>query len=85
MCIRNSGYNAVYFILSVWKDLKMDVRQEECILLGNGNIKDDTAQLLARYLQNVRNTNAADIYRRSTLARNQQLPFDLLALWVHVI
>ena len=40
---------------------------------------------LARYLQNVRNTNAADIYRRSTLARNQQLPFDLLALWVHVI
>ena len=77
--------NAVYFILSVWKDLKMDVRQEECILLGNGNIKDDTAQLLARYLQNVRNTNAADIYRRSTLARNQQLPFDLLALWVHVI
>lgn len=31
--------NAVYFILSVWKDLKMDVRQEECILLGNGNIR----------------------------------------------
>ena len=77
--------NAVYFILSVWKDLKMDVRQEECILLGNGNIKNDTARILTRYLQNVRNTDTADIYRRSTLARNQQLPFDLLALWVHVI
>lgn len=77
--------NAVYFILSVWKDLKMDARKEECVLLGSGSIKDDTAQLLARYLQNVRNTRASDIYRRSALARDQQLPFDLLALWVHVI
>ncbi len=77
--------NAVYFILSAWKGLKMDARRDVCVLLGNGNMKDDTERLLSRYLQNVRNTDTSDIYRRSTLARNRQIPFDLLALWVHVI
>ncbi len=77
--------NAAYFILSVWKGLEMDARQEECMLLGGGDIKNATARLLSRYLQNVGNADASDIYRRSALARNRRIPFDLLALWIHVI
>ncbi len=77
--------NAAYFILSVWKDLKLDVHEGECILLGDDDIKDDTARLLSRYLQNVTNAGAADIFRRFVPAQDRQVPFDLLALWAHVI
>ncbi len=77
--------NAVYFILSVWKALELDARQGECFLLGNGPEKDRTTQLLGRYLQNINNSVAADIYRRHSPDEAQQLPFDVLALLIHVI
>ena len=77
--------NAVYFLLSVWKDLKMDAQQGECVLIGEHGIKDSTAQLLSKYLAHVKETQATEIFRRSSLARDPQVPFDLLALWANVV
>lgn len=77
--------NAAYFLLSVWKGLELDVHTTPCFLLGQGSLKDAAAQQLGRFLKDVRNTSATDIFRRSTLARNPQVPLDLLALLVHVI
>ncbi|MCD8318528.1 MAG: DUF3822 family protein [Paraprevotella sp.] len=77
--------NAVYFILSVWKDLGLDVQNEVCILMGNHAIKNGTARSLSRYLRRVQNAVPADIYRRSLLTHIPDIPFDLLSLLVHVI
>lgn len=77
--------NATYFILSVWKHLSMDVREGECILLGENPIKAECAQTLGKYLYQVKSLTSADIYRRYTPARNTQIPFDLLTLFVNVI
>ena len=77
--------NAVYFLLSVWKNLGMDAQADECVLLGGHVIKPHVAQILSRYLAHVEELCATDVYRRSTLAKNPQMPFDLLSLWVNII
>ena len=77
--------NAAYFLLSVWKGLGLDAGEDTCVLAGRGEAKDETALRLERFLPHVQNTEATDIFRRSALARNPQVPFDLLALLVHVI
>lgn len=77
--------NAVYFILSVWKNLGLDMQNGECMLIGESEIKQSAAQYLSKYLHHVKNTATTDIYRRSPLARNPQVPFDLLTLLSNVI
>ncbi len=77
--------NIIYFILSVWKGLDIDRQEGECVLLGAHALKPDAARLLRRYLRNVREAAPADIFRRSALARDPQLPFDLLALLANTI
>ncbi len=77
--------NAVYFILSVWKSLEYDAETAECLLLGENPLKKDTTQILSKYLRTVKNTPSKDFYRRSALARNEHVPFDLLALLSNVI
>lgn len=77
--------NAVYFILSVWKSLGLDVQDGECILIGENGIKASAAQGLAKYLHHVTDTAATDIYHRSPLAQNPQVPFYLLTLLSNVI
>ena len=77
--------NAVYFLLSVWKSLEKDAHTDCCVLLGEHDIKHAVAQILAKYLAHVEEIHATDIYRRSTLAKDPQIPFDLLALWVNNI
>lgn len=77
--------NAVYFILSVWKKLSLDVREGECILLGESEQKAGCADMLGKYLHIVKPLSAADIYRRFAPARHPHLPFDLLALLINVV
>lgn len=76
--------NAAYFILSVWKDLEMDAHNDECVLLGDGVLKKDAEHLLIKYLKNVQNLSAADIYRRPLQAQGAKVPFDVQALLANV-
>ena len=77
--------NAAYYLLSAWKGLELDAQTTPCVLLGQSSLKDETARQLAKFVRNVKNASATDIFKRSTLARNPQIPFDLLALLANVV
>lgn len=76
--------NAAYFILSVWKDLEMNVHDDTCVLFGDGTMKANTGHLLMKYLRNVKDMKADDIYRRPLHAEAAHIPFDVQALLANI-
>lgn len=76
--------NAAYYILSVWKDLGLDVRKDEVALLGAGALKEAAGRLLRKYVGVVRDVQAGDIYRKPLSAEGGAVPADVQALLANV-
>ena len=78
------GENAAYYILSVWKDLGLDVRKDEVVLLGEGALREAAGGLLRKYVRVVRDVQAGDIYRKPLSAEGGAVPADVQALLANV-
>lgn len=78
--------DALYFILNVWKQLELD-QQKDCLKLLNpqGEHDEQLRQALSEYLVNIEVLNPTDIFPRVPLAREKQVPVDLMALLLNRI
>lgn len=77
--------NTAYYLLSVWKGLSFHPRQDELILVGQGAFIQAASTMLLKFLQHVHITHYDELFHRSRLAQNEQLPLDLVALYSNII
>lgn len=78
--------NALYFILNVWQQLQMDALQAHLVLLTDGSEQDQEVQHgLAEYILHVDTLTPTDLFPRVPLAREKQVPVDLMALLLNRI
>ena len=78
--------DALYFILNVWKQLELDQQKDSLKLLASQDENnEELRQALSEYLLNIEALSPADIFPRVPLAREKQVPVDLMALLLNRI
>ena len=78
--------DALYFILNVWKQLELDQQKDSLKLLASQDENNgELRQALSEYLLNIEALSPADIFPRVPLAREKQVPVDLMALLLNRI
>ena len=78
--------DALYFILNVWQQLGLDALQHHLIFLTDSSERDQELQRsLAEYLLHIDTLTPADLFPRVPLAREKQVPVDLMALLLNRI
>ena len=78
--------DALYFVLNVWKQLELDPMRDSLKIIAPRNERDAELQaVLAEYLLHVDALTPADIFPRVPLAREKQVPVDLMALLLNRI
>ena len=78
--------DALYFILNVWKQLELDQQKDSLKLLASQDENnEELRQALSEYLVNIEALSPADIFPRVPLAREKQVPVDLMALLLNRI
>ena len=81
-----SAPDALYFILNVWKQLELDQQKDSLKLLASQDeSNEELRQALSEYLLNIEALSPADIFPRVPLAREKQVPVDLMALLLNRI
>lgn len=78
--------DALYFILNVWQQLGLDQTRDTLKFLAPQTEEDQRLiSALAEYLRNIEVLTPADIFHRVPLAREKQVPLDLMALLLNRI
>ena len=78
--------DSLYFILNVWKQLELDQQRDGLKLLAPQSPRDEELRTaLAEYVVNVETLAPTDIFSRVPLAREKQVPLDLMALLLNRI
>ena len=78
--------DALYFILNVWQQLALDALQHHLIFLTDNSVRDQEVQKsLADYLLHIDVLTPPDVFPRVPLAREKQVPVDLMALLLNRI
>ena len=78
--------DALYFILNVWQHLGLDQQRDTLRFLATQTENDQQLlSALAEYLSNIEVLTPADIFHRVPLAREKQVPLDLMALLLNRI
>jgi len=78
--------DALYFILSIWKQLGMD-QQKDCLrFIAPQSSRDESLRSqLSEYLMKIDVLTSTDIFPRVPLSREKQVPVDLMALLLNRI
>ena len=78
--------DALYFVLNVWKTLALDSLRDSLKFVAPMDERDEQLRTaLADYLMHVDVLSPADIFPRVPLAREKQVPVDLMALLLNRI
>ncbi|MCH4099986.1 MAG: DUF3822 family protein [Prevotella sp.] len=75
--------DAVYFLLYVWNQLELDAQRDELHILGNIPEREALTSELKKFLRKVYYLNPSAVYNRAPIAQIKELPFDLLAYYIH--
>ena len=74
--------DALYFLLYVWKQLRLDAQHDEIHLVGDIPDQDALLQELKRYVQKAYLINPAADFQESPATEVPGLPYDLMTLIV---
>ena len=82
----NNPANALYFLLNTWQMLQFDALNDHLVLVAPQSGRDEQLhQSLAQYLLHVKLLQPTDLFPRVPLAREKQVPLDLMALLLNRI
>ena len=76
------AHDALYFIIYVWKQLRMDVLHDELHLSGEVPEEELLMQELKQYLQKVYVSNPAAEFSQAPATKVKSMPYDLMTLIV---
>ena len=76
------AHDALYFIIYVWKQLRMDVLHDELHLCGEIRDEELLTQELKQYLQKVYVSNPAVEFSQAPATKIKGMPYDLITLLV---
>lgn len=77
----SSSADALYFILNVWQSLGLNGNTDELLLLGHKSaLIEELRASLSEYVATVRQLEANSLFPNISLAREQEVPLDLMAL-----
>ena len=76
-----NAHDALFFLLSVWKQLALKVDYDELHLVGDIPERDWLINELRQYLQRAYVINPASDFNRDPITRMEGLSFDLVTLW----
>ena len=74
--------DALFFIIYVWKQLRMDVIHDELHLFGELPDGEQLSQNLKQYLQKVYVSNPAIEFCKAPATKVKGMPYDLMTLIV---
>lgn len=78
--------DALYFILAVWKALGLNATKDTVILLGQPSpLLQELHDALADYVINLRQIAADSLFPNISLAREREVPLDLMSLLLNRI
>ena len=78
--------DALYFALNIWQQLGMDALRDKLFIVAPQGERDEQLEkLLKTYLMNVGKLQTTDLFPRVPLARERQVPVDLMALLLNRI
>lgn len=75
-------HDSVYFILSVWKQLALDMKRDELHLVGDIPEREEMTEQLRKFLQNVYRINPSGDFNRAPITQIKGLPYDLMTLYL---
>ena len=75
------AYDAIYFLLYVWKQLAFDAEQDELYLVGDIPERELFVNELRRYVQKVCIINPSADFNRAPATQVKNMPYDLMALF----
>ena len=75
-------HDALYFIIHVWKQLRMDALHDELHLSGDVPNEEQLLQELKLYLQKVYVSNPAVEFNQASATKVKGMPYDLMTLIV---
>lgn len=78
----NSTKNNVYYLLYIWKQLGMNIENDELYLVGDAPNKDELTTELQRFLHRVYTINPETDFHNATLSKRKDIPYDLKALYL---
>ena len=77
----STAADALYFVLNVWQSLGLDGSTDDLILLGHKSpMLDELRQSLSDYVLSVRHVAADELFPNLSLAREAEVPLELMAL-----
>lgn len=76
------AHDALYFIIYVWKQLRMDVLHDELHLCGEIPDEELLTQELRQYLQKVYVSNLSVEFNQAPATKIKGMPYDLITLLV---
>ena len=74
--------DALYFLLYVWKQLRLDSQHDELHIVGDLPQQEELLQELKRYLQKAYAINPAVDFQQSPVTQVKGMPYDLMTLIV---
>lgn len=74
--------DAVYYLLSVWKQLMMDAEKDELHLVGNIPDKDWLMEALHRFIMKVYVISPSADFNRAPITEIKGIPYDLITLFI---
>ncbi|MBR1409817.1 MAG: DUF3822 family protein [Prevotella sp.] len=74
------AHDALYFLLYVWKQLRLESEHDELHILGDIPEQDWMVQELKRFLHNAYVINAKAEYQEAPATRIKGMPYDLITL-----
>ncbi|MBP5770455.1 MAG: DUF3822 family protein [Bacteroidaceae bacterium] len=78
--------DALYFVLNVWQLLELDAQKDHLMMVAPQNERDDSlVKSLAEYLMHIDVVSPTDLFPHVPLAREKQMPVDLMALLLNRI
>ena len=78
----NQVHDVLYFIVHVWKQLRMDALHDELHLSGDVPNEEQLLQELKLYLQKVYVSNPAVEFNQAPVTKVKGMPYDLMTLIV---
>ena len=75
-----NAHDALYYLLYVWKQLRLEPEHDEMHILGNIPDQDWLLDELKRYLQNAYVINASAEFQEAPATKIKGMPYDLITL-----
>ena len=76
------AYDALYFLLYVWRQLRLEAEHDELHIVGDIPQKDWLMQELKRYLQKAYIINPEADLQQAPITKTEGMPYDLMTLLV---